>query len=531
MPAMLYHFAMTKLAVPITAVTPAEAGQQALAAQTARAEMLELRLDYLKSLTVDAVTAVFAEIAAQCVDPLPVIATCRDKAEGGARDWPLALRLAALEAAAKCGADFIDVEYANYRLAVSQARIQKILQVHPRSRLILSAHDFSGKFNNIKDLYTEIASVGSAIIPKIVYTPGHITDCFDAFDLLHEHPGEDLIVLCMGQPGLISRILAPKLGGFVTFAGLTPETATAPGQLTVEQSRNSYRYARIDSQTALFGVIADPVAHSMSPAIHNACFAEADMNRLYLPLLVQGGQGGFDAFMDAVAARPWLGFRGFSVTIPHKSAALAYVKAKGGWVEPLAERIGAVNTIVVADDGRLSAYNTDYAAVLDAITGTLGIDRTGLAAVPVAVIGAGGVSRAIVAGLRDAGARVTIYNRTVEKAAALAGEFGCDYAGLDALPRLDARLIINGTSIGMVPNTAATPVPAECIRPGVVVFDTVYNPVQTLLLTQAAQAGATTIDGVTMFVNQALAQFRLFTGQGADPGLMRSVVLGLLAAK
>jgi len=520
---------MTRLAVPIAAATPAEAARQALAAQNARAEMLELRLDYLKDLAPDTVTAVFSETAAQCVHTLPVIATCRDKAEGGARDWPLALRLAVLEAAAKCGADFVDVEYATYRRAT--ATIQGILRAHPRTRLILSAHDFSGKFSNIKDLHEKIASAGSAVIPKIVYTAGHITDCFDAFDLLHEHPGEDLIVLCMGQPGLISRVLAPKLGGFVTFAGLTPETATAPGQLTVEQSRNLYRYARIDSQTELFGVIADPVAHSMSPAIHNACFAEADMNRLYLPLLVQGGQGGFDAFMDAVAARPWLGFRGFSVTIPHKSAALAYVKAMGGWVEPLAERIGAVNTIVVADDGRLSAYNTDYAAVLDAITGTLSIDRTGLAAFPVAVVGAGGVSRAIVAGLRDAGARVTIYNRTVEKAERLADEFDCDYAGLDALRDLDARLLINGTSIGMHPNTDACPVPPACINPNIVVFDTVYNPVKTELLKNAAAAGAQTIDGVTMFVNQALAQFKLFTSQAADPGLMRSVILGVLAAK
>ncbi|HEX42332.1 MAG TPA: shikimate dehydrogenase, partial [Phycisphaerales bacterium] len=483
-------------------------------------------LDYLKDLTPDAVTAVFAEITAQCINRPPIIATCRDKAEGGSHDWHLSIRLDALQAAIGCGADFVDVEYATYRRAT--ATIQDILRAHPRTRLVLSAHDFTGKFSSIKDLYKRLASVGSAVIPKIVYTAGHITDCFDAFDLLGEHPDEDLIVLCMGQPGLISRILAPKIGGFVTFAGLTSETATAPGQLTVDQFRNLYRYVRIDPQTELFGVIADPVAHSMSPAIHNACFAAADMNRLYLPLLVQGGQVGFDAFMDAVAARPWLGFRGFSVTIPHKAAALQYVRAKGGRIEPLAERIGAVNTLIIEKDERLSACNTDYAAVLDAITDTLGIDRTGLAALPVAVIGAGGVSRSIVAGLRDAGARVTIYNRTVEKAAALAGEFGCDYAGLDALGRLDAHLIINGTSIGMHPNIDACPIPPQCIRPDMVVFDTVYNPVQTQLLKHANAAGARTIDGVTMFVNQALAQFRLFTAQPADPSLMRSVVMDQL---
>jgi len=145
--------------------------------------------------------------------------------------------------------------------------------------------------------------------------------------------------------------------------------------------------------------------------------------------------------------------------------------------------------------------------------------------VPVAVVGAGGVSRAIVAGLTDAGAEVTIYNRTVERAAELARDFGCEFAGLDQLPQISARLLVNCTSIGMHPNVEATPVPAEYLKPGMAVFDTVYNPPETLLLKQAKQKGVRTIDGVAMFVNQAAAQFRLFTGQPADRDLMRKVVL------
>ncbi len=174
---------------------------------------------------------------------------------------------------------------------------------------------------------------------------------------------------------------------------------------------------------------------------------------------------------------------------------------------------------------RLAAYNTDYAGALDAITQGMGIERRGLRGVPVAVVGAGGVSRAIVAGLTDAGARVTIYNRTVERARELAADFGCRAAGLDDLSRLDAKLLINCTSIGMHPHVDATPVPAEYLKPDMAVFDTVYNPAETLLLKQAKAKGAKTIDGVAMFVNQAAAQFRLFTGQSANSTLMRHVVL------
>jgi 3-dehydroquinate dehydratase/shikimate dehydrogenase len=159
------------------------------------------------------------------------------------------------------------------------------------------------------------------------------------------------------------------------------------------------------------------------------------------------------------------------------------------------------------------------------------IERKHLRDVPVAVIGAGGVSRAIVAGLSDAGAKVTIYNRTVERAEELAAEFGCEFAGLDKLSQMHAKLLVNGTSIGMHPNIDATPVPAEYVKPDMTVFDTVYNPVETLLLKQARQKGAQTIDGVAMFVNQAAAQFHLFTGPAANTDLMRRVVCGSLAGR
>ncbi len=514
---------MTYLAVPIAAPNLERAKQQIKTALAAGAEMLELRTDYLENLNVDLVRNLIAGVKSANGGRLPVIVTCRDKQQGGAIGYRQQLRVDVLIGALKAGGEFIDFEYDNFLSTENQEKIKLALSQNPKGRLILSAHNFETKFADIDKLYRNILDVCPAAIPKLVYTANHINDCFEAFDLLHRTSGER-IVFCMGAAGLVSRIIAKKLGCFVTFASVDEKSATAPGQLTVEQFKNLYRYDDIKGDTELFGVIADPVGHSLSPAIHNASFAAKSMNKLYLPLLVEDGRREFDLFLRNVILRKWLNFGGFSVTIPHKQNALAFTRANQGFAEPLAGKIGAVNTLVISADGKLSAYNTDYAAALDAISSTLRISRDDFKELPVAIIGAGGVARAIVAGLSDAGAKIKIYNRTVERAERLAAEFNCEFAPLDDLPNVEAKLLINCTSIGMYPNVGQAPLPRECLKKDMVVFDTVYNPAETLLLKQAKQKRAKTIDGLSMFVRQALAQFKLFTGQNANPELMRKMV-------
>jgi 3-dehydroquinate dehydratase/shikimate dehydrogenase len=482
---------MTYLVVPIAGQDLERSVRQIKAAAAAGAALLELRVDYLENLSPLAVQKL-VEAVKGC--GLPAIVTCRDKQEGGVRDWPMKLRIEVLTAALRAGAEFVDFEYDNFRRAEDQEKILLALSENSRARLILSAHNFQAPFSNIGKLYRDILAVYPAAIPKLIYTAEHINDCFEAFDLLHNSSGER-IVFCMGAAGLISRILAKKLGSLVTFASVDERSATAPGQLTMEQFKGLYRYEAIDDDTELYGVIGDPVAHSKSPAVHNACFEAG------------------------------LGFRGLSVTIPHKQIAMDYVKINRGYIEPLAERIGAVNTLLIGNGGKLSAYNTDYAGALDAITSTMGIARTGLKDMRVAVIGAGGVARAIVAGLTDVGANVKIYNRTFKKGEKLAEEFGCFFAPLRELPSLQAKLVINCTSIGMHPKVEETPLPKECIKQDMVVFDTVYNPLETLLLKQAKERGAKTTDGLSMFINQACAQFNLFTGQEPYPSVMRKAIL------
>ena len=518
---------MTYLAVPISGRDSAEAGKQIASAVKAGAEMLELRTDYLERLSPALVNKLIGEARAATKGRLLLIVTCRDKAEGGANDWPLDLRSDVLAEALNCGVDFVDCEWGSFSADEAYGKLKAALSANPHARLILSSHSFDGPFPcGLQSLYSEIRSYPNAI-PKLVFKANHINDCFEAFDLLNNKQG-DAIVLCMGQGGLISRILAKKLGGLLTFASIDESSATAPGQLTIEQLRKLYCWESTNTETELYGVIGWPVGHSLSPAIHNAGFKQIGANKLYVPLLIEGGRDEFCRFMDNILSRPWLGFRGVSITIPHKENALAFVKANGGHVGPVVEKIGALNTLLIDSDGKLRAYNTDLDGALNAITSKMGISRAEFRDMPVAVIGAGGVARTIVAGLSDAGAAVKIYNRTVDRAEKVAAEFGCSFASLDALPGVDAKLVVNCTSIGMHPNVDATVLPKEYIKQDMAVFDTVYNPQETLLLKHAREVGATTIEGLSMFINQAVVQFKLFTGQGGDANLMRKTSSGEL---
>jgi 3-dehydroquinate dehydratase/shikimate dehydrogenase len=515
---------MTYLTVPISAKNVNEASTQIECACSAGAEMLELRMDYLTELTTSAVKTLLAQIHAR---HLPAIVTCRDTAEGGNGSWPLDMRLSILLEAIACGADFIDCEFANFTDHAVADTLFKALK-DSSTRLILSAHNFDGPFDDAWQLYEDMLAACEHAIPKIVYHADNINDCFDAFDMLCQRKG-DLIAICMGPAGFISRILAKKLGALVTFASIDDAAATAPGQVTIDQMKNLYRWDSIDEDTAIYGVIGDPIAHSMSPALFNALFDAHQINALFLPLLVQGQRPGFDAFMDNARTATYLDMHGFSVTLPHKAHALDYVEKNGEHIESLAADIGAVNTLKLGSSGKIGAYNTDYAGARDALVSTMGIDKHDLHKKTVAVIGAGGVARAVVAGLADVGADVTIYNRTVEKAKALAEEFKCKFASIEDVPNLKAEIVVNCTSIGMHPNVDNSPIPAECFNSSMAAFDTVYNPVKTKMLTFAENAGAKTISGDEMFIRQAMAQFKIYTGQTPNEQVMRKTVAARLA--
>ncbi|MBN1764053.1 MAG: shikimate dehydrogenase [Sedimentisphaerales bacterium] len=501
---------MTYLAVPITAGSLEQAKADIARALGDGAECIELRLDYLGNPSATDVTSLIAAVK----EKVPVIATCRPIWEGGQFAGQEQQRLTLLRQAAIAAADYIDLE-------LESLKDHKIPSEFQDVKLIISNHDFEHLPRDFRQRLYRLRQY-QPNIPKFAYMPGDITDCLTALDMLHENPGA--IAMAMGPAGTITRLLAKKLGAFLTFASLSGEKESAPGQINLRQMKQLYRWDAIGRDTRLYGVIGHPIGHSLSPHIHNRSFDHTGFNGLYIPLLIDPKWEVFQAFMDGIMARKWLDFRGLSVTIPHKHHALDYVRQKGGRLETLAGRIGAVNTLIIDDAGQISGYNSDYAGAMDAITDTLGIERADLKGIPTAVIGAGGVSRAIVAGLIDVNAQVTIYNRTVEKAKNLAADFNCQWKPLTEIQNLDAKIIINCTSIGMHPHMENTPVPGELLKPDMTVFDTVYNPKETRLLKEAKEAGAKTVNGQTMFINQAAIQFQLFTGQRPPKDIMQEVL-------
>ncbi len=520
---------MTYLAVSISGDDAAAVCARMDRAKQGGADLVELRLDGLVALNAQTV-----QMLLRRADELGlrVLATCRDPAEGGLRDHPLDLRIEMLCEAARHGALFIDCEYANYRRGAARGPLMEALGKAPQCRLILSVHDFERPLADPRAVLREIRQSCPEAIPKLAYRADHICDSLDALRLVSRvSPGE--IIICMGEAGAITRLLAGRFGALLTYASLDDETATAPGQMSLATMQDLYRFNAIGPGTRLFGVIGDPVAHSMSPAIFNACFDAAGVDAVYVPLRVTGGVEGFAAFMDRIVtggAGHTADWGGFSVTIPHKAHALEYLRACDGHVEPGAARIGAVNTLKIEAGGLVSGYNTDRAGAMDALSSVMGIQPHELAGKPIAIVGAGGVARAVVSGLKDVDAAVTIYNRTLEKAQTLAAEFNAQSAPLDALGKARPAILINCTNLGMYPNTDTSAVPATVLHKGLTVFDTVYNPMETRLLREAAAAGARCVNGVEMFVRQAAAQYRLWFGANPDIDLIRGVVLARLGS-
>ena len=267
----------------------------------------------------------------------------------------------------------------------------------------------------------------------------------------------------------------------------------------------------IDSNTRLYAVMGNPVGHSLSPVMHNAAFRQTGHNGVYVALQVTDLPG-------AVAAIRVLNIRGCSVTIPHKVTVMDLLDH----VDPMACRIGAVNTIV-NEAGRLCGFNSDGPGALTALLEKTPVDRR-----RVAVIGAGGAARALAHGIAEHGGQLTIVNRSQDRGRRLASQLECQFCPLVDFSGVGYDILINTTSVGMVPDADQMPVAHACLRPGMTVMDIVYNPLETRLLSAARQAGCTVVDGVAMFVHQGAFQFERWTGKKAPVQLMKRTVLDVL---
>lgn len=499
--------ALPALCVPVVASTQAllRARSEAL-----RSESLfqELRLDHLHS-PLTSLQELVPWIEAQ--QGVTFLATCRRLRSGGSFAGTVQDELAILQTAAAAGCSLVDlsVESAEELGVFDTAGAIAALR-SAGARVMLSFHDFFGT-PNLPDLITRLQAFPADLF-KIVPTAKSLNDSLDLLKLLRSNPGPTpLVAISMGEPGLVTRILGPQLGGAFTFAAGSPGEATAPGQLTAETLKLLYRTGSLSATSPIFAVAGDPIASSLSPPMHNAAFAAAGFNAVYVPLKTGNAAELFRATEE-------LPLQGLSLTMPLKLSFLHFLQH----IDPLASRIGAVNTVLRRPDGTLEGQNTDVDGIVEPLARRIHLQNA-----RVLVLGAGGAARAAVFGCRARGAEVFIANRTLQTAEALAQESGAQAVDRSDLSSTDFDILINATPAGMRGNDWTCPVSEDELRARIV-FDLVYNPLDTPLLAMARRLGLTAIPGVEMFVHQGARQFELWTGQPAPVQLMRATVMKAL---
>jgi 3-dehydroquinate dehydratase/shikimate dehydrogenase len=457
-------------------------------------QLVELRLDFI--LTPVNLKRILGE------RPCPVVITIRRQRDGGRWSKPEEERMMLLRQAIAAGVEYVDLEE---DIAGSIPRFGK-------TKRIISYHNFQETPENLPALHSKMAAMDADIVK--IATMAHSPHDYLKLLRIMRYSRVPTIGICMGDIGTPSRILCAKFGSPFTYASYHAERMLAPGQLTWQQMKDVYHYEQITPESEIFGVIADPVAHSFSPLIHNAAFMHAKMNRVYVPFRVPREE--LPQFMHDCRE---LGVKGLSVTIPHKEEILHHVHK----IDEASQEVGASNTVVWKDDEPLG-FNTDYRAAMASIDRLLtssGGESTSILGKTALVLGAGGVARPIVYGLKKRGADVVIANRTPQRADDLATRFQCRAVPWSLRHTIKPDLLVNCTPLGMHPNMDESPFPAMYLRAGMFVFDTIYNPEQTLLIKEAREAACETVTGVEMFVSQAAHQFRLFTGEEPPVEIMR----------
>jgi len=492
-----------KMCVAIQAGSPAEMIERAEAAlQDAR--FLEFRLDALPQ-PGQAIAEIETFLAGR--RDIIVIATCRRKQHGGNFEAPLAAELDLLVRAAEAGCQMVDLEVESAE-ETTPAQLEGF-----RSRLraagtalLISFHDFAGT-QNLEKSASRIEAFRPEFI-KVVSTALSLADNLAVLRLIEERSlSAQVVGIAMGEEGIVSRVLGPRAGAAFTFAASNNGPETAPGQVTARVLRDLYRVEHLDQATRVFGVAGNPIANSLSPLMQNTAFRREGVNAVLLPLKVH-------AVGDLLMMLRELPLAGAAVTMPFKQEVLPFLAT----MDPLTQRIGACNTLRTGADGKVYGFNTDVSGVVRPLE-----KRLKLKGARIGVLGAGGAARAAVFGLQDKGAEVFVVNRTHETAVALAKEAKAHAVKQSQLAQHHFDVLINSTPCGMRGAKQTLPV-AENELNAALVFDMVYNPLETPFIKLAQSRGIPVISGLEMFVQQGARQFEIWTGKPAPEAEMQRVV-------
>jgi 3-dehydroquinate dehydratase/shikimate dehydrogenase len=463
---------------------------------------LEFRLDYLKQ-PLAALPKIHRFLETH--QYVTAIGTCRRADNDGKFKGSLASQLEVLTKANAAGCQIVDLEIQS----ALKSKPDAIARLRSRSRLILSFHDFRAT-RNLDERLEKMLKI-PADFYKVVSTATTLSDNVTMMKFLQTQSDKHaLIGLCMGEQGIISRVLSVRAGSVFTFGAVSADLRTAPGQISAHDLRSIYRIDQVDAATRVYGVAGDPIEHSLSPVIMNTALRRENVNGVYLPLHAK-------TLKDLLHCVREIPLHGLSITMPYKQAILPHLDN----TDAHTTKIGACNTVVRGQDGKLYGFNTDVAGVVRPLEQRLSIEKT-----KVLVLGAGGAARAAVFGLKERGAEIWILNRTSIKAQKLARQAKAHTIKRADLRKIAFDVIVNATPVGMG-NTRDCPLKDEEIQARVV-FDMVYDPVETHLLQVARARGIAVIPGVEMFVQQAARQFEIWTGKPAPAGdMLRAVTIAL----
>jgi len=502
--ARLRPLRLPRVCVAVTGSDPGEMLEKAEALVRDNT-FLEFRLDYLPR-PVLALPKIkqFAEYHSHVV----AMATCRRVAAGGKFRGSIASQLDILAKAAVSGCQLVDLELQS----AANSKREQVQRLRSHAALVLSYHDYRAT-KNLEETLEKMVAI-SADFYKIVGTATTLYDNVVMMKFLEANSGKhSLIGVCMGEQGIISRVLGVRAGSVFTFAAVSDEEKTAPGQVTAQDLRSTYRIEQLDAATRVYGVAGDPVAHSLSPAIMNAALRRETVNGVYLALHAK-------TLKDLLACVRDIPIHGLSITMPYKTAILSHLDN----TDSHTTKIGACNTVVRAQDGKLYGFNTDAAGVVRPLEQRITIEGA-----KILVLGAGGAARAAVFGLKERGAEVYVLNRTFAQAQKLARSARARTLRRADLKKLNFDVIINATPVGMG-NSQESPLNQDEIKAHYV-FEMIYDPPETRFMKLAKAAGAEAIPGVEMFVHQAARQFEIWTGKPAPWDDMLRVVTKILAER